>query len=167
MINKSLDESGYKRIEKKSEELVTSAGRMLSLELRPYQFLTDYIILMIKIKIVLDNVTETTKEVNGTIRKFQEGDVSISFDSWLITDLEGRWGIKPWVYFLKGLINKFIYRLPLEGSAPGKLVGDTAHIYVNLMRLFNSYKGRSEVKVSEEKVRLEMQAEIEKEQTEI
>lgn len=164
VINNALGDKGYIKIEKKSEELVTPAGKMLFLELRPYKEKTHYATLMIKIKIVLDNVTETIREVDGVKKKFQQGDVVIAFDSWVLTDYERRWGMKPWAYFLKGLINKFIYASPLESGFFGELVGDTAYIYVQAAKLLNSYKGKAEKAVSEEKVKAEMEEEIKKEQ---
>lgn len=164
VINNALGDKGYIKTEKKSEELVTPAGKMLFLELRPYKEKTHYATLMIKIKIVLDNVTEIIREVDGVKKKFQQGDVVIAFDSWLLTDYEGRWGMKPWAYFLKGLINKFIYTAPLESGFFGELVGDTAYIYVQAAKLLNSYRGKAEKVVSEEKVKAEMEEEIKKEQ---
>ena len=91
-INKALEAKGYTKREKKSEELVTPLGRLLSLELRPYKEVSNYMTLMIKIKIALDNVTETVEDG----KKFQKGDVHISFDAWSLTDYEHRWGMKPW-----------------------------------------------------------------------
>lgn len=160
LVNKVLDEKGYSKNEKRSEETVTPSGKKLYLELRPSKIITNYITLMIKIKISLENVTEEVKEVKGQKRKFEKGDVVISFDSWSITDYEHRWGMQPLVYFLKGVINKYLYTFPIESGSTSALVGDTAHIYGQLKKLLNSYSGKQEKKVSEEKIKQEIEKDI-------
>ena len=158
-INKALVEKGYTKSEKKSEELVTSAGRMLFLELRPYKVITEYITLMIKIKITLDNITDVKEEINGHKIVFQKGDIKIAFDSWSLTDYQSRWGLTPWAYFMKGMINKFLYTFPLESGALRTLGSDTAYVYSQALKLLNSYKSKPK-KVAEETVRKKIEEEI-------
>ena len=62
---------------------------------------------MIKIKITFDNVTETSEVVNDAKRLYQNGEVNIAFDSWILSDYANRWGMKPWFFFMKGISNKF------------------------------------------------------------
>jgi hypothetical protein len=140
VINRALEERGYEKREKKSEEIVTEAGRKSYVELRPYKNKSSYLVFMIKIKINLNKITEIMSELKSEKKKFQQGDVGIVFDSWIMTDYANRWGMKPWVYFLKGLFNKFVYTFPLEAGAPGELVGDTAYIYGKIKKLFASYR---------------------------
>ncbi len=162
MINRALEERNYTQQEKKSEEIVTEQGKRTYLELRPYKEKTNYTVLMIKIKITLDNITETFEEAKGIKQKFQKGDILIVFDSWLMTDYEHRWGMKPLVYFLKGVINKYLYTFPLEASFPGELTSDTAHIYAAVKKLLQSYQHQPKKVVKEEDVRREMEKEVEK-----
>lgn len=159
-INRALEEKGYEKQEKKTEELVTEHGRRLHLELRPYKQKTNYVLLMIKIKITLDNITEAIEEVNGSKQKFQKGDVLVVFDSWLMTDYEHRWTMKPLVYFLKSLINKYLYAFPLEAGFPGELTSDTAHVYAAIKKLLQSYNPKSKKIVRESDVVTEMEKEI-------
>ena len=140
-INRALEARGYEKREKKTEDVVTEDGRRTFIELRPSKSKTSYAKLMIKLRITLNNVTDTVEEFEGQKRKFDLGDIEIAFDSWVLTDYEERWGGKAWVFFLKGMINKFVYKWPLEGSFPGELVSDTAYIYAQIKKLLNSYKG--------------------------
>ena len=110
VINHALQERGYTKREKKSEELVTPEGRLYQLELRPFKVVSHFITLMIKVHCTFDNVTETTKEVSGVKQKFEQGEVEIYFDAWMITDYEHRWGETPFKFFMKGFINKYIWR---------------------------------------------------------
>src|SRR3989344_9320542 len=108
LINDTLVNRGYEKQEKKSEELVTEEGRRTYVELRPYKIKSNYVTLSIKIKIIMDKVTETVKEYDGGKKKFQQGDLNIIFDSWVLSDYRSRWGSKPFVFFWRGIIKKLL-----------------------------------------------------------
>ena len=160
IINRALEEKGYEKREKKTEEIVAQTGKRTFIELRPYKVKTNYAVLMIKMKITLDNITETVETIREEKRKFQQGDVSIIFDSWMLTSYEGKWVMKPWVYFLKGIINKYVYTFPLEKSFRRELVADTAYIYAQIKRLLNTYKVETGKVVREEDVRRKIEEEM-------
>ena len=162
-INRAIEERGYTKKEKRSEETVTPSGKYLYLELRPFKVVTNYITLMIKIKINLNHITETVKEIDGKKTIFQNGEVHIAFDAWSLTDYEHRWGMKPFVYFMKALINKFIYKFPFEAGTISIVGGDTAYIYAQVKKLLNSYKKKEEKTISEEEVKKEIEEEVMKE----
>ena len=157
IINRALEDKGYQKREKKTEELVTETGRKTYIELRPFKEKTNYVFLMIKIKILLDNITETVEDN----QKYLQGDVTIIFDSWILTDYQHRWGLKPFVYFMKGLIGKYLYKFPLEGSFPIELIADTNYIDRQLKHLFKSYRPQDHQIRKEEDVIKEMEKEIE------
>ena len=163
-MNHALEERGYTLREKKNEELVTETGRKTFVELRPFKVKTNYITFLIAIRITLDNVTETKEMVAGERKKFQKGDISLIFDAWLMTDYQRRWGMKPFVYFMKGIINKYLYKFPLEANAPGELSKDTAIVYGRIKKLLNSYTPKNGKKVvSERDVMRQMEEEMGKE----
>ncbi|MEK6809172.1 MAG: hypothetical protein AABY40_00705 [Nanoarchaeota archaeon] len=162
VIKQALQEKNYRYQEKKSEELVTAAGRVLQLELRPIKSVAQYVSLMIKIHLALDNITETTKEVSGVKQKFQQGDVFIAFDAWSLTDYEGRWGSKPLNFFLKGFIRKYLYKFPLEEGFTRQLVGDTAYVYGQIKNLLQSYQGKKIPPMKEEEVMKSIEEEMAK-----
>jgi hypothetical protein len=161
-LNRALQEKGYTKREKKSEELVTPSGRLLQMELRPFKPVTQYMNLMIKIHLTFDNVTETTKEISGIKHRFQEGDVMIYFDAWSMTDYEGRWGVKPLNYFLKGVIHKYLYKFPLEEGFIRQLVGDTVYIYNQVRNLLQSYEGKKVKPLLEQEILKNVEEEMAK-----
>ena len=91
-------------------------------------------------------------------RKFQNGDVKVVFDSWLLGDYQSRWGMQPWVFFVKGLINKYVYTFPTESGFKSQLSGDTVYLYAQIKKLLDSYKFESG-KVVQEKDGIEQIAE--------
>lgn len=139
-ISDELKSLGYQEQEKKTEEKVALAGKSTYLELRPFKEKAEQVTLMIKIKIHLNNIIEVVKEVDGVKRRFQQGDVEIIFDAWSVTDYAKRWGMRPWFYFLKGFVNKYIYRYPLESGYVGEVGADTEKIYDEVKALLNLYK---------------------------
>lgn len=159
-INRALEVRGYEKREKKTEEIVTEDGRKTYIELRPYKEKSNYAALMIKIKITLDKVTDIVETMHGIKHQFQRGDVEIVFDAWSLTDYEARWGMKPWAYFMKGIINKFVYKFPLERGFIGELGSDTAYIYAQIKNQLNSYTPKSEKRAKEEDVRRKVEEEI-------
>lgn len=139
-INSALEKLGYQKQEKKSEETVFPSGKKTYIELRPFKVKTNYVALMIKIKINLDKVIETTKVIDDVKKTFQQGDVTIIFDAWSITDYGARWGMKPLFFFLKSVINKYIYHFPLEESFTAELKSDTGYLSDQVRALFSLYK---------------------------
>ena len=162
-INRALEERGYEKREKKTEEVVTEGGRKTYVELRPFKELSNYIVLQIKMKITLDNVTGKIEEVNGEKKKFQQGDVHIVFDAWELTDYQNRWGMKPLVYFVKGFIKKYVYAMPIEAGSKGVLSGDTAFIYGTIKKMLNAYKLEVGKGPKEEDIRRQMEEDVKRE----
>ncbi|MBI2668887.1 hypothetical protein HYX14_03525 [Candidatus Woesearchaeota archaeon] len=160
VINQALKERGYTKREKRTDELVTPEGKRTFIELRPFKEVSNYGVLMIKIKILLDKVTEVVEEHQGHKQKFDRGDIEIVFDAWVLTDYESRWTLKPLVYFMKGMINKFIYRFPFEAGFPRTLTGDTAYIYGQIKRLLHSYARDERKIVKEEEIVKKVKEEI-------
>jgi len=160
VIRRALEEKGYGYVEKKNEELVTSAGRMLELELRPSKSVSPYMQLMVKIRITLDNITDAMKEASGVKQKYQQGDVVIAFDAWSITNHEGRWGLTPFSYFIKSFIHKYIYKFRVEEDLPRQLVSDTAYVYAKAKELLQSYQGKKIAPMKEEEVMRKVEEEV-------
>jgi len=160
LINKVLVDKGYVKQEKKTEELVTEDGRRTYVELRPYKIKSNYVTLSIKIKIIMDKVIEAVKGYEGGKKKFQQGDLSIIFDSWILSDYRSRWGMKPFVFFWKGVIKKLLYKWPLEEGFRNELVDDTVYINTQIKQLLKSYQPELAPQLSDEEVRRRIAEEI-------
>lgn len=165
-INKALKERGFTPREKKTEEQVTETGRKTYVELRPFKSKTNYLALMLKIRITLDNVHEVMEMVDDEKIRIHQGDVTLYFDAWVLTNWNERWNMSPMIFFLKGFINKFLYIFPLEEGARGEIVGDTAYVYAKVKKFLLSYQPQEGKQVREEDIRKQMEEEIEKEMKE-
>ncbi len=162
-INTALQERGYEKREKKSEEISTPGGRRTYIELRPFKIKSDYSQVMLKLKMTFDNMTDAVEEIQGVKRKFQKGNVRILFDAWVQTDMEHQWDQKPWVFFLRGLVHKYLYRLPHIDEPIGEVASDTAYMYAVLKNHLDTYKYEAGNVPSEEEVRKSVAEDIAKE----
>ncbi|HLC70571.1 MAG TPA: hypothetical protein VJI32_01100 [Candidatus Nanoarchaeia archaeon] len=165
-INKALKERGFTLREKKTEEQVTETGRKTYVELRPFKSKTNYLALILKIRINLDKVQEVVETVDDAKIRMHQGDITIYFDAWVLTNWNLRWNMSPLTFFLKGFINKFLYIFPLEEGAKGELVGDTAYVYAQVKKFLMSYQPQEGKQVREEDIREQVEAEMEKEMKE-
>ena len=161
VLRRALEEKGYAYAEKRNEELVTPEGRLLQLELRPVKQVSPYMQFMVKIRMTLDNVTETTKEVSSLKQRYQLGDVVIAFDAWSITNHEGRWGLRPFSYFMKSFVHKYIYKFKVEEDLLRQLVSDTAYVYAKVRELLQSYRGKKIPPMKEEEIMKKVEEEME------
>lgn len=159
-INRLLLERDFVKNEKKTEEVNTEEGRRSYIELRPTKVKSGYITLQVRIKITMDRVTSVVEEVNGVPTRFEKGDIDISFDGWVKTDYSGRWTQHPWVYFMKGIINKFVYPFKLEQKYASEIFVDVAYIYGGIRNLLNSYSGKSSKPISEEDVKKQVEIQL-------
>ena len=91
---------------------------------------------------------------------FKNGEIQVAFDAWSLTDYANRWGMKPWVFFLKGIIHKYFKKFPLEGGFSGILVTDTAHLYARVKALLNSYKEETGKISTEEDIRKQVEMQM-------
>jgi len=157
-INRALESRSYIKREKRSEELVASSGRQVYVELRPYKYVSSEIKLMIKIKINLEQVTETKFEGEH----YHQGDLRISFDAWYMTNYRKKWTLRPWWYFLKGVIGKYLYQWPEEKNSRELLVSDTAVIYAAVRKLLQNYQPKAQKYLSETEVIKEAGKEMKK-----
>ena len=160
VINEAIEKKGYSKREKKTEELVTEKGRRSYIELRPYKKITAFARTTIKMKVLLDKVTEVNLDLGGGMKKYQQGDVRIIFDSWVMTDYKMRWGMKPLVFFIKGWINKYLYKFPIENEFKSIVSADTGYIYSEILKELRSYTPKVRKEFSEEEIMKEMAKEI-------
>ena len=107
----------------------------------------------------MDTVTETAVVLRGEKRSSKWRDTA-AFDAWSLTDYANRWGMKPWVFFLKGIIHKYFKKFPLEGGFSGILVTDTAHLYARVKALLNSYKEETGKISTEEDIRKQVEMQM-------
>ena len=77
-----------------------------------------------------------------------------------MTEWEGRWGMSPVIFFLKGAINKLLYVFPQEASYRNEAVEDAAYLTAKIKMLLRSYNDPEQAFPTEEDVRKSVEEEI-------
>tara|TARA_Y100000294_G_C8422388_1_gene283358 strand:- start:19 stop:519 length:501 start_codon:yes stop_codon:yes gene_type:complete len=138
-INHWLYERGYSLFEKKNSENITSTGRNIEFELRPYKSITNYAKNEIRIKIFMTDIKDLEVEKEKIKKKLNEGSVEIIFDGYVETDYENRWENKPFFYFFRSLIDKFVYRIYTD-KFENMIVSDIYTIHTRIKTFLNLYR---------------------------
>ncbi len=110
LIDKWFAEHGYDKVEAWNFEEVYEDGKQLTLKLQPYKKISDYVRIEIRLQAVLTKLKETKIEHDGVKLNLMRGQATFQFDTFVITDYEGHWAGKPFYFFMKTLLDKFIYR---------------------------------------------------------
>jgi hypothetical protein len=109
-LDKWLTDNHYDKVERRNNEHVSEEGRQIVLELVPYKKITDYAKVVIRVYAEMTNLTERVVERNGLKHKYHHGDLFFSFDCFLVTDYEQHWETRATYYFLRTLVDKFVYK---------------------------------------------------------
>ena len=110
MITDWLQERGYLKNESKNFEEVREGSKAMDLLLEPTRKISDYIQLGLKIEIECDDVKDVNIEVDGRKETVQEATMRFSFDAKLLTDYENKWETKPFYFFLRTLMDKYVFK---------------------------------------------------------
>jgi len=131
--------NNYDKTEKESIEYIKPEGKYIELHLEPYRKESDYVKFVIKIDITMENVKETVVEIDDEKKNMHEGKVSIDMEAWLETDYEGTWQMKPGIYFLRILVDKYIYKI-YTGKFSSALKKEFDQLSAQVKSFLNLYK---------------------------
>ena len=134
-----LYERGYDLFEKKNAENITPTGRNIEFEFRPYKKITNYAKNEIRIKIFMHDIKVIEVEKDKIKRKLNEGEVEIILDGHVETDYENRWENKPFFYFFRSLIDKFVYRIYTD-KFETMVANDVYNIQTRIKTFLNLYR---------------------------
>jgi len=139
LIEDWVSNKGYLPVEMAIEEVVTKSGKVITVQLEPFKKLTDYAKAIIKINLMISDCIEVEVDRAGKKQKLNKGKVMIEIQSLLETDYEHRWEMKPWMYVLRTVFEKYIYTPFLSGYKKA-LREDTDHLKDQIKAFLNLYK---------------------------
>ena len=128
---------GLERETKKKLEHVTPTGKKIEWFIECWKTVRHHIKPVIRVRAVFNNVKEVDVIKEGHTVKLNQGNVLIILDSFLETEFEGRWQLKPWYYFIEAMIDKYIWRIKERFDEP--LRKETNEMHKFLLDFFNSY----------------------------
>ncbi|MBW3022981.1 hypothetical protein KY308_02670 [Candidatus Woesearchaeota archaeon] len=132
-------DNDYDTIEKLNAEYVRPEGKYIELTLEPEKKVSDYVKNIIKIKLIARNIKDVTVEDEGRKKKMQEGELAVTLTGVLETDYEGKWEQKATIFFLRVLVDKYIYKFYTDKfeSALAKEIKD---LHTQIKSFLNLYK---------------------------
>ena len=109
IIERWLKDMGYDKDDYTHEYNVFEEGKVIKIELRPYRSVSDYVKLYMKINIVANNLKDVIVKIDEKDTQLQDGNVSVVFAGFVITDYEKRWVSNALSYFFRVIIDKYLY----------------------------------------------------------
>lgn len=110
MMDNWFKERNYQKVEKVNFEEVKEDHRFFHLELEPKKKVSDYIRIKVKIKIICHDVRDVEVEHDGKKEILQSSKMNITFSAKVETDYENKWEAKPFYFFLRTLMDKYVYK---------------------------------------------------------
>jgi len=101
-------DKGYWLVEKIHSETTRPEGKTIDLVLEPFKKISDYVKLIVKIRVQFSNVKDVVVERDDKKVKVQEGKVSMLMTGIIETDYEHKWESKPIWYTLRVILDKYI-----------------------------------------------------------
>lgn len=132
-------EHQYDPYDAQNLEQVREDKRFIQLIMIPARKMSDYIKFQIKITVVAADLIETVVEKDGLKSKFDQGNVTIIFNAFYITDYENKWNERALHYFVRLAYNKFINKAHMD-KYRGQLVDDVNNLRDNIKSYLNVHR---------------------------
>ena len=117
-------------------EHVTKNGKRIEWIIEAHRHFDDLHHGIIILRVLLDNVRETTIKKDGRRIRINNGDIYVNIDGFLQTHIHGSFfQVKPIYYFIRALIDKYIYHF-LE-KYDGLISSDCHELFKRIRSFFN------------------------------
>jgi len=134
-----MRQKGLSKELKKKMENLASKGKKLEWTIECWKDITTYTKEVVRLRSFFNNVREIEVRRNGKRIKTQQADVLIQIDGILETELSQRWEQTPLYYFIKMLVDKYIWPF-YSGRYDGFPAADAHDLHKTLQAFFNLQK---------------------------
>ncbi len=142
-LYKTLDgwfkDNSYERKERLSSELVRESSKEIELILEPWRGFSDYARTRLVVRAIMKGVKEVEVEKEGVKMKMQKGKVEIYIDAFIDTDIEGRWETRPLYFFIRTLVDKYIYKF-YSDRYEKQVKKDVTNLHSHIKSFLNLYR---------------------------
>ena len=132
-------EKGYDKYEKKNYEQVLPTGKDIEIELLQWKKTTTYFKNIQRIRMRFTNVKNVMVEKQGVKLKLQQGQIMMIFDVYLESDYEGRWEARPFLYFLRTVFDKYVFRQYAK-KYERWAINDFHQLHGRIQQFLNTYR---------------------------
>jgi len=138
LTDKFFKNKHYNKKELKHYEINTEEGRRIEMVTVPNKQVSEYIQYNVEMLIIIDKIQDINIEVKGKKRTIQQGDINIRFRVYLAKLAPQHWTEKPWLFFVKNMLDKFIYKTNI-GDFQGELKTDVKQYQDRVKSFLNMY----------------------------
>ncbi len=141
LVNDWCRRNGYHRMVQNQKEILSKTGRNISFSYHLTKQFTHIHVSALNVGVEISDMTTEHKMMDGMKTRVNKGDVEIEFHGFLMTHLRNRWETKANIAFIRGVIDKFIYKLN-RAKYPGTVVADANKLAAEFRGFFNTWQAR-------------------------
>jgi hypothetical protein len=141
LVDSWCEEKGYYKDVQSTKQKVTEDSKSISLGIQLQKAMTDRHFSIINVDIGFSGMTDYETKVDGRDAIINKGEVEIVFHGFLMTSLKARWETKDYAAFIKGFIDKFVYKL-LKPKYSGTVIEDGNDLANRMNGFLQSYRAR-------------------------
>ena len=143
-VDNWIKEKGFEKEPKKKSEHVTKTGKKIEWVIEAHRHLDDLHYSVIVMRALLDNIKEVVIKKDGKKIRINNGVVFINIDGFIQSHIHGSFfQIKPVYYFMRALIDKFIYNF-WSFKYDGAVNADGHDLFKRIRSFFNVQKYKYE-----------------------
>ncbi len=139
VIDKFFQDKGYDKAELSHDEHVAEGGKDVTVVVEGSMRPNDYTKKIINVKILIKGLRDVIIERNKHKTKLQHGKVTAIFNSFVISDVEGKWEAKPMFVFMRALVDRYLYRYYIN-KIEQELKEDTLHLKALVKSFLNLHR---------------------------
>lgn len=138
-VEEWISKKGKEKEIKKKVEHVGPSGKKVEWFIEIWEDAAEYARPIVRMRALFTDLVEVKAGKGKAGRKLNRGEALIILDGILETDIGGKWQQKPVFYFLRALVDKFIWKHHMN-KIEDKLAADVYELHDTLEDFFNSYK---------------------------
>ena len=139
VIDKFFLDKGYDKAELIHDEHVGETGKDVTVIVEGNIKANDYTKKVINLKIFIKGLKDVVLEKNKHKIKLQQGKVTVILNSFMMSDVEGKWESKPMFVFMRALVDRYLYRYYIN-KIEQEVKDDTLHMKALIKSFLNLHK---------------------------
>ena len=139
VIDKFFQDKGYDKAELIHDEHVGETGKDVTVIVEGNIKANDYTKKVINLKIFIKGLKDVVLEKNKHKIKLQQGKVTVILNSFMMSDVEGKWESKPMFVFIRALVDRYLYRYYIN-KIEQEVKDDTLHMKALIKSFLNLHK---------------------------
>jgi len=139
MIENHLWERGYDKRMDKDFEVHTQSGKFAEWQYTPWKKITDYIRYMVKVRVLLYNITKVDVKQDKRKNTIDNGKVVIYIDGYMDYDYDNYWEHHPMLFFFRMVFDRFVFKAYTERFEQ-RLTHDINTLHDSIEKFFNMHR---------------------------